>query len=84
MTCHVYRSESRPDTYVWLRERDAFALLPPALAQRLGTLVHVMQLELEPGRRLARADASVVLVNLAEHGFHLQLPPSPELAGPVR
>ena len=30
-----------------------------------------------PERRLAQADAALVRANLAEHGFHLQLPPQP-------
>ncbi len=79
MKCFVYRSARRADTYVYLRERDAFGLLPPAVAERLGTLSLVLELDLAPGRKLAREDPEVVRRNLAASGFHLQLPP-PERA----
>ena len=84
MKCYVYRSARRADTYVYLRERDAFGLLPPAVAERLGALSLVLELDLSPGRRLAREDPEVVRRNLAAAGFHLQLPPperTPEAAG---
>ena len=34
-----------------------------------------MELELHPGKRLAREDAEQVLKNLQTSGFHLQMPP---------
>jgi uncharacterized protein YcgL (UPF0745 family) len=75
MKCFVYRSARRADTYVYLRDRDAFGLLPPALAGRLGALSLVLEIDLGPGRRLAREDPEVVRRNLAAHGFHVQFPP---------
>jgi uncharacterized protein YcgL (UPF0745 family) len=77
MHCFVYRSIQRHDTYVFLRERDAFGLLPTELAARLGALLLVLELDLSAERPLARADPAVVRRNLAEHGFYLQLPPAP-------
>jgi uncharacterized protein YcgL (UPF0745 family) len=38
-------------------------------------LHHVLELELGPGRRLAREDSAVVRANLLQCGFHLQAPP---------
>jgi uncharacterized protein YcgL (UPF0745 family) len=75
MKCFVYRSASRAGTYVYLREHDAFGLLPAALAERLGALSLVLELDLGAGRRLAREDPEVVRRNLAAQGFHLQIPP---------
>ncbi|MBK6727336.1 MAG: YcgL domain-containing protein [Xanthomonadales bacterium] len=75
MHCFVYRSRKRDDTYLYLRERDAFALLPENIAATLGALDFVLEVELTPGRRLAREDAGVVRANLAARGFHLQFPP---------
>lgn len=80
MKCYVYKSARRPGTYVYLRERDAFAALPATLAAGLGALEFVMALELAPERRLAQADARVVLANLAQAGFHLQFPPDDPVA----
>ncbi|HVF36296.1 MAG TPA: YcgL domain-containing protein [Candidatus Saccharimonadia bacterium] len=77
MKAWVYRSARQADTYVFLRERDDFACLPEVLAQRLGLLEQVLEIELTPERRLARSDVATVLGDLTEQGFHLQLPPRP-------
>ncbi len=80
MKAFVYRSGRRADTYVWLAARDGFERLPPALAASLGSLTLVLEVELGAGRVLPREDARTVRANLAECGFHLQLPPPPETA----
>lgn len=76
MNCYVYKSLRRADTYVYLRDRDDFSVLPPALMEVLGSLAFVLQLELTPERKLAREDTTVVLSHLARLGFHLQMPPA--------
>jgi hypothetical protein len=86
MQAFVYKSLRKPDTYLYLRERDAFGLLPEAVRAPLGALAFVMELALTPERRLARVDARVVRDNLAAHGFHLQFPETqldPLVAGGV-
>ncbi|MBI2399017.1 MAG: YcgL domain-containing protein [Xanthomonadales bacterium] len=75
MQCFVYRSAKKDDTYVYLRERDAFDLVPANLAAALGALAFVLEVELTPTRRLAREDVAVVRANLAARGFHIQFPP---------
>jgi uncharacterized protein YcgL (UPF0745 family) len=74
MQAFVYKSLRKPDTYLYLRERDAFALLPDPVRAPLGELAFVMELALTPERKLARVDADVVRSNLAARGFHLQFP----------
>lgn len=74
-TCYVYKSLRKRDTYVYLRERDGFSVLPQELAAALGELAFVLELQLTHERKLARELASVVLEHLAKRGFHLQLPP---------
>jgi len=80
MQCFVYASQRKPNTYVWLQERDAFDVLPEPLSLMLGQLRLAMELELDDSRRLPQEDAKEVLVNLAEHGWHLQIPPGDTLA----
>lgn len=80
MRCYVYKSARRADTYVYLRERDGFALMPESLRQGLGSLLFVLELDLSPERRLAQADVTVVMANLSGPGFHLQVPPPSSLA----
>ena len=74
MHAHVYKSRRKPDTYLYLRERDAFGLVPDAVLQGLGVLEFVLAVELTVGRKLARADAGVVRRNLERLGYYLQAP----------
>jgi uncharacterized protein len=86
MIAHIYKSLRKADTYLYLREKDQFALVPDAVIKPLGVCEWVMQLELTEGRKLARADIRVVRDNLNELGFYLQMPPSvldPLVAGGV-
>ena len=74
MQCHVYRSSVREGLYVWMREPDALDSLPEAVRRQLGRAELAMTLELDAGRKLAQEDAATVLTNLAERGFHVQMP----------
>lgn len=74
MLCFVYRSTRRDQTYVYLAKRDDFQSLPADLSERLGPLQLVLEVDLDPQRRLAKEDARAVLANLQERGWHLQLP----------
>ncbi len=75
MQSFVYKCPRKPDTYVFLRASGGFDVLPAALAETLGPLVFVIEIELSPTRKLAREDVGLVMRNLADHGYHLQLPP---------
>lgn len=81
MHVFIYRCARRADTYLYLARREDFEAVPAPVRERLGAFVAVMELELTPERKLARADATVVLNNLAERGFYLQAPPSTLLPG---
>lgn len=76
MQAYVYKSQRKDDTYVYLAERDAFDVLPAALASSLGVLTLVLEVALTDQRRLARADAAQVRDELSSRGFYLQVPPS--------
>ncbi len=78
MQAYVYKSLRKVDTYVYLAARDDFSRVPGPLRAQLGELAFVLDLALTPQRRLARVDADVVRTNLAERGFHVQFPPSPQ------
>lgn len=85
MQAYVYKSLRKADTYLFLSVRDDFARLPDPLRQQLDPLQFVLEVELTPERKLARADAATVRENLVERGFHIQFPPVPgaELAKPA-
>jgi len=74
MIAHIYKSLRKADAYLYLRDKDAFGLVPDAVREPLGILEFVMSVELTPERKLARADAAIVRLNLIERGFYLQVP----------
>ena len=76
MLAYVYKSLKKADTYVYLAKRDDFDGLPEPVRLQVGRLQFVLDVALVPGRKLAQADPEVVRTNLAERGFHLQLPPT--------
>lgn len=61
--------------YLYLSAPDDFGNLPETLLQRFGPPEFVMQIDLHPQRRLARENPERVISNLANQGYHLQLPP---------
>ncbi len=73
--CWIYRSSRKEEMYLYLATEDAFDQLPEALLKHFGKPVRVMELPLDPARKLAREDVNQVIRNLREQGFHLQLPP---------
>ena len=73
--CWVYRSNLKPEMYLYLREEGEFEAAPKALLNAFGEASLVLDLVLHPERTLAREDVNVVMENLANHGFHLQIPP---------
>lgn len=81
LPCWVYRSLRKQEMYLYLAEEDGFDKVPAALLARFGEPVLVIELELSPQRKLARADVNQVMDDLRERGFHLQMPPQlrPEL-----
>ena len=86
MHAYVYKSLRKPDTYLYLREQDAFGLVPEGVRLPLGKLVFVLDVALAAERKLAREDVIVVMANLRERGFHLQRPENvldPMVAGGV-
>ncbi len=81
MQAHVYKSQRKADTFVFLAARDDFGPLPAAVRAQLEPLEFVLEVALTPGRRLARTDADTLCVNLEAHGFHIQFPPPPVADG---
>jgi hypothetical protein len=73
--CWIYKSRRKDEMYLYLAEEDAFDAAPPALLERFGEPVLVMELDLHEGRTLAREDVKKVMQNLAQRGYHLQMPP---------
>lgn len=81
MKCNVWKSPGKEFTYIYLKVGQDYADLPSTLREVFGEPEFVMNLELTPGRKLAYEDAELVKQNLAEQGYHLQLPPTDDPTG---
>lgn len=60
--------------YVYLAEEDGLEKLPAAVLKQLGTAEFAMSIELTAERKLGQENASTVLENIREQGFHVQMP----------
>ena len=81
MRCSVVRSSLKDFTYIYLLEGEDYDDLPGSLKNIFGEPEFVMDLELTPQRKLANEDVDQVMENLAEKGYHLQLPPQEDESG---
>ena len=81
MKCSVVRSSQRDFTYIYLSIGHDFDDLPVALKEVFGEPEFVMSLELTPDRKLAYEDVRQVMQNLADKGYHLQMPPTEDATG---
>ena len=73
MLCHIYRSNLKPDTYLYLLKRDDFSAVPQDLMKVFGEPEYSFSFDLQPERKLAKENTSEVIANLEKQGFHLQL-----------
>lgn len=73
MYCAIYKSLQKQDTYLYIAVKDDFTQVPVTLLQIFGTPIHVMDLELDPTRKLAHENILEVMENLRERGWHLQM-----------
>ncbi|MCZ6804342.1 MAG: YcgL domain-containing protein [Proteobacteria bacterium] len=77
MNCKIYRCSKRDEMYLYIHESKTTDDLPEELIKTVKQLTHVMDLELTPDRKLARENVVLVMKNLEENGYHLQMPVDP-------
>jgi uncharacterized protein len=75
--CHVYRCSKQDGMYLYIHGDKTSDDLPEELINMVKELTHAMDLELTSDRKLAREDVMLVMKNLNEKGYHLQMPPDP-------
>lgn len=73
MLCHIYRSNLKLDTYLYLLDKDDFSIIPQELLRVFGPPEFSFSFDLTEERKLAKEDAAEVLENLTQQGYHLQL-----------
>lgn len=77
INCKIYRCARQDGMYLYIHSDKTSDDLPEELTAMVKELTHVIDLELTPDRKLAREDVNVVMENLEEKGYHLQMPPDP-------
>ena len=73
MFCHIYRSNRKLDTYLYLAAKDGFSEVPEDLMNVFGEPEFSFSFNLTSDRKLAKEDTEQVMKNLVEQGYHLQL-----------
>lgn len=74
MQCYIYRSSVKDGLYVYLADENGLEHLPTPVKKQLGAPEFAMTLDITPDRKLGHEDTATVLQNLAEQGFHIQMP----------
>jgi len=73
MLVHIYRSSRKPDTYLYLVEKDDFSMVPDSLMTVFGDPEFSFSFQLSEQKKLIKEDTHTVLENLKEKAYHLQL-----------
>ncbi|MGK0399521.1 MAG: hypothetical protein ACJA0I_001824 [Gammaproteobacteria bacterium] len=73
MLVHIYRSNRKPDTYLYLAEKDDFSMVPESLMTVFGEPEFSFSFQLSAQKKLIKEDTNTVLENLKEQAYHLQL-----------
>lgn len=72
----TFRHHKKEATYLYLSQHFAWEKLPQTLQQQFPKTHHVIDFDMTPERKLARADSQKVYQSLSQEGYFLQLPPS--------
>ncbi len=81
MNCYIYRSSRKVGSYLYITEKNNFSDIPEELLKLLGQVEFAFQLKLNKDKTLANADVKIVLQQLKEQGFFLQMPPPQDQEG---
>ncbi|SDL44104.1 hypothetical protein SAMN05192555_104225 [Franzmannia pantelleriensis] len=78
LICEIFKSSRKDELYLYVDKRQGLAEVPEPLLEHFGTPLPVTTMLLTADKRLARAEASEVMAQIAEKGFYLQMPPAKE------
>ena len=81
MNCYIYRSSRKVGSYLYITEKNNFSDIPEELLKLLGRVEFAFQLKLNKNKTLANADVKIVLQQLKQQGFFLQMPPPQDQEG---
>jgi len=72
----TYRHNRKENTYLFLASTMKWDDLPEALRTQFSIEAKVIDFDMSPTRKLARADSQQVWTALSTQGYYLQMPPS--------
>jgi len=75
LICSIYKSAKKDEMYLYVDKRDVLTAVPDELMAMFGTALHVMDMPMTEGRKLARVDVKKMLAGISDKGFYLQMPP---------
>lgn len=78
MNTVIYKGSKKQGSYLYIVQEDDFSQVPEILLTAMGKLERVMNLELNPEKKLAQADVQQVIIALKQDGFYLQMPDESE------
>ncbi|MFO1392114.1 MAG: YcgL domain-containing protein [Agitococcus sp.] len=76
--CSIYKSSKKDEMYLYVRKATGLTQVPEALLTMFGKATLFGSMLITSDKKLARADATQVLTDIAEKGFYLQMPPPRE------
>lgn len=75
----IFKSPRKDEMYLYVDKRDQLARVPEPLLEMFGKPVHVMDMPMLPGRKLARVENTEKLLDEVNgKGYFLQMPPPKE------
>ncbi|MFC0308206.1 YcgL domain-containing protein [Gallibacterium trehalosifermentans] len=78
MLCAIYKSRKKEGMYLYIEKRDNFSAVPEALLHLFGQPQFVMLFNLLGQKKLVQVENQIVLAQIKQQGFYLQMPPPPE------
>lgn len=75
LLCAVYKGGPDEQTFLFVDHSDGLERVPEQLREKFLEPILVTQFKLSSDRKLAQADAALVMRSIKEKGFYLQLPP---------
>ena len=74
MKVFVYRSSKKEGLFVFVLDEERISTLPAPLVHQLGDPSLALTFDLHADRKLGTEDATEVITNLENNGYHVQMP----------
>ena len=76
MLSSVYKSKKKEFLFIYVDHQRGLDPVPEDLLAHFGEAEWVLDVELDESRNLATEDPVIVMCNIRQQGYHLQLPPA--------